>query len=113
MVGIGSLAIPGIGPVVAAGPIMAALAGMGIGGTLGGITGALIGSGMPEYEAKRYEGMVKNGGILMSVQCDDDDWTKLAKDLFKIEKAESVSSTGAAGSPSTVPHEAHRVSPPH
>src|SRR5678809_432822 len=67
LVGIGALAIPGVGPFIAAGPIMAALAGAGVGGTMGGITGALVGMGIPEFEAKRYEGMVKDGGILMSI----------------------------------------------
>src|SRR5580765_5347138 len=66
LVGIGALAIPGLGPFVAAGPIMAALAGAGVGGAMGGIAGALVGMGIPEFEAKRYEGMVKNGGILLS-----------------------------------------------
>ncbi len=65
--GIGALAIPGLGPFIAAGPIMAALAGAGVGGAVGGLTGALIGMGIPEYEAKRYEGRVKDGGILLSV----------------------------------------------
>ena len=71
LAGIGALAIPGLGPFIAAGPIMAALAGVGAGGAIGGITGALIGMGIPEYEAKRYEGRVKEGGILLSVHCDD------------------------------------------
>src|SRR5205085_12334527 len=62
LAGIGALAIPGVGPLIAAGPIMAAIAGAGVGGAVGGVTGALIGLGIPEYEAKRYEGMVKNGG---------------------------------------------------
>jgi len=98
LVGIGSLAIPGIGPVIAAGPIMAALAGAGVGGAMGGITGALIGVGIPEYEAKRYEGMVKDGGILVSVHCDDDNWVKLAKDIFKAEHGEGIASSAEASS---------------
>ena len=65
-----ALAIPGIGPLLAAGPIVATLAGVGAGGAAGGIIGALVGMGIPEYEAKRYEGHVKNGGVLMSVHCD-------------------------------------------
>ena len=72
LAGIGSLAIPGLGPFIAAGPIMAALAGAGVGGALGGLTGALIGMGIPEFEAKRYEGLVKDGGILVSVHADDE-----------------------------------------
>src|ERR1700746_2917402 len=71
LAGIGALAIPGLGPFIAAGPIMAALAGVGAGGAIGGLTGALIGMGIPEYEAKRYEGRVKDGGILLSVHSDD------------------------------------------
>ncbi|MEO8097407.1 MAG: DUF3341 domain-containing protein [Acidobacteriota bacterium] len=96
LAGIGMLAIPGIGPFIAAGPIMAALAGMGAGAVLGGATGALVGIGIPEYEAKRYEGLVRQGGILMSVHCDDGDWTKRAKELMKRYGAEDISSTGEA-----------------
>src|SRR5919205_1818529 len=81
LAGIGALAIPGLGPFIAAGPIMAALSGAAVGGAVGGIAGALIGMGIPEYEAKRYEGRVKKGGILLSVHCDDSDWTKRAKDI--------------------------------
>jgi hypothetical protein len=66
----GALAIPGIGPLIAAGPIMAGLAGLGVGGAVGGLVGALVGMGIPEYEAKLYEGRVKNGGVLLSVHCD-------------------------------------------
>ncbi len=70
LAGIGALAIPGVGPFIAAGPIMGALAGVGAGGAVGGLLGALVGMGMPEYEAKRYEGRVKEGGVLLSVHCD-------------------------------------------
>src|SRR5439155_10866804 len=80
LAGIGALAVPGVGPLIAAGPIVAALAGIGAVGTLGGIAGALIGLGIPEYEAKRYEGRVRNGGILLSVHCDDSQWTKRAEE---------------------------------
>jgi hypothetical protein len=96
LAGIGALAIPGIGPFIAAGPIMAALAGMGAGAVLGGATGALVGLGMPEYEAKRYEGLVRQGGILLSVHCDNSEWTDRAKNLLKQHGAEDVSSTGEA-----------------
>jgi hypothetical protein len=96
LAGIGALAIPGLGPFIAAGPIMAALAGAGIGGTVGGIVGALVGLGIPEYEAKRYEGRIKNGGILLSVHCDNSDWTKKAKQILEDTGAEDVSSTGEA-----------------
>lgn len=97
LVGIGALAIPGVGPFIAAGPIMAALAGMGAGATVGGLSGALVGAGMPEYEAKRYEGMVREGGVLISIHCDDSNWTTRAKDVLKAAGAQDVSSSGEAG----------------
>jgi hypothetical protein len=97
LAGIGMLAIPGIGPFIAAGPIVAALAGMGAAGAVGGIVGALVGMGIPEYEAKRYEGRVKNGGILLSVHCDNSDWVSRAKDLLKHSGADDISSTGESG----------------
>jgi len=93
LAGIGALAIPGIGPFIAAGPIMGALAGAGTGAVAGGIVGVLIGLGMPEYEAKRYEGRIRNGGILMSVHCDDQEWTKRARTILKESGAEDISST--------------------
>jgi hypothetical protein len=96
LAGIGVLAIPGIGPFIAAGPIMATLAGAGAGGVVGGIAGALIGMGIPEYEAKRYEGRIKNGGILASVHCDNSDWTSRAKKILESSGAHDVSSTGEA-----------------
>ena len=94
LAGIGALAIPGLGPFIAAGPIMAALAGAGVGGTVGGVVGALIGMGIHEYEAKRYEGRVKEGGILLSVHCDDSEWTKKGKLILEQTGAEDVASTG-------------------
>jgi hypothetical protein len=96
LAGIGALAIPGVGPLIAAGPIVAALAGVGVGGAVGGLTGALVGMGIPEYEAKRYEGRVKEGGILLSVHCDSSDWTKKAKEILESTGADDVSSTGEA-----------------
>ena len=96
LVGIGALAIPGLGPFVAAGPIMAALGGAAAGAAAGGLTGALVGLGMPEYEAKRYEGKVKNGGILISIHTDDREEVTRAKDLFKRAGAEDISYTGEA-----------------
>ncbi len=96
LLGIGAIAIPGLGPFIAAGPIMAALAGAGVGGAVGGIAGALIGMGIPEYEAKRYEGRVKDGGILLSVHSDSSDWTKRAKEILKRTGAQDISSTGEA-----------------
>jgi hypothetical protein len=100
LVGMGALAIPGLGPFIAAGPIMAALAGIGAGGAVGGFTGALVGLGIPEYEAKRYEGRLQKGGILLSVHCDTSDEIKRAKDVMKRTGAEDISSTGesSAGS---------------
>ena len=94
LLGIGALAIPGLGPFIAAGPIMAALSGVGVGGALGGLTGALVGMGIPEYEAKRYEGLVKDGGTLLSVHADDAKWTKLAKEILERTGATDISSTG-------------------
>jgi hypothetical protein len=94
LAGIGALAIPGIGPVIAAGPIMAGLAGLGVGGAVGGLIGALVGMGIPEYEAKRYGGHLRNGGVLLSVHCDTSDEISRAKDLLKGTGAEDIASTG-------------------
>jgi hypothetical protein len=91
--GIGALAIPGVGPFIAAGPIMAALSGAGAGAALGGIAGALIGMGIPEYEAKRYEGKVKGGNILISVHTEDSDQVDHAKDILEHGGAEDVSAS--------------------
>ena len=96
LIGIGALAIPGLGPFIAAGPILGMLAGVGAGGTVGGVAGALIGLGVPEYEAKRYEGRVKAGGILLSVHCDDSTWVKRAKNILEQSGAEDVASSGEA-----------------
>jgi hypothetical protein len=94
LAGIGSLAIPGVGPFIAAGPIMGALAGLGVGGAVGGLVGALVGMGIPEYEAKRYEGRVKEGGILVSVHCDTSEEVSRAKDVLERTGAQDVSSAG-------------------
>jgi hypothetical protein len=94
LVGIGALAIPGVGPLIAAGPIVAGLAGLGVGGAVGGLVGALIGMGIPEYEAKRYDGHVKGGGTLLSVHCDTSEQVSRAKDLLKGTGATDISSTG-------------------
>jgi len=96
LAGIGALAIPGVGPLIAAGPIVAALAGAGVGGAVARIAGALIGMGIPEYEAKRYEGRVKKGGILLSVHSDSSDWTKKAKEILESTGAEDIASSGEA-----------------
>ncbi len=94
LVGIGALAIPGLGPFIAAGPIMGMLAGAGAGGAVGGIAGALIGMGIPEYEAKRYEGRVKSGGILVSVHCDSSEWVKRSKTILEQTGAEDIGTAG-------------------
>jgi hypothetical protein len=96
LAGIGMLAIPGIGPLLAAGPIVSALAGAGALGAFGGIVGALVGMGIPEYEAKRYEGRVKHGGILLSVHCDDNSWVKRAEGILETSGAEDIASSGEA-----------------
>ncbi|HEY6987109.1 MAG TPA: general stress protein [Bryobacteraceae bacterium] len=94
LAGIGALAIPGIGPFIAAGPIMTTLAGVGSGGVVGGIIGALVGMGIPEYEAKRYAGRVKEGGILLSVHSDNSDWTGKAKEILRETGGEDIASAG-------------------
>ena len=96
LVGIGALAIPGLGPLIAAGPIMAALAGASVGGVVGGMTGALVGMGIPEYEAKRYEGMVKNGKYLVSVHSDSSEWTSKGKKILEAAGGQDVASAGEA-----------------
>jgi len=96
LAGAGSFMVPGLEPLAAAGPIMGMMAGMGVGITLGGLTGALVGSGIPEYEAKRYEGRVRKGGILLSVHCDDDAWSKTARGLLKQTGASGISTAGEA-----------------
>jgi len=104
LAGIGALAIPGVGPLIAAGPIMAGLAGLGVGGALGGLVGALVGMGIPEYEAKRYEGRVKDGGTLLSVHCDTAEQVSRAKDLLRGTGASDIAATGeSAGDKSAAP----------
>lgn len=94
LAGLGALAIPGLGPFIAAGPIMGALAGLGTGGAVGGFIGALVGMGIPEYEAKRYEGLIREGKVLLSVHCDNSDWVKRAKDLLEQTGGQNISSAG-------------------
>ena len=94
LTGIGALAIPGLGALISAGPILGALAGAGAVGTLGGIIGALIGMGIPEYEARRFEGRIRDGGILLSVHCDNSDCVRRAKDVLRQTGAQEI---GAAG----------------
>jgi hypothetical protein len=94
LAGIGALAIPGLGPFIAAGPIMAALSGAAAGAATGGLTGALVGLGIPEYEAKQYESQVKGGNILMSVHTDDRTQQTRAKEIFKRNQAADIAVTG-------------------
>ena len=94
LAGIGALAIPGVGPFIAAGPIVAALSGAAVGAAVGGITGALIGMGIPEYEARRYEGKIKQGNILISVHTESTEEVKRAKDIFEDAGAQDISTTG-------------------
>jgi hypothetical protein len=96
LVGIGALTIPGIGLLAAAGPIVAALAGAGAGGTTGGLIGGLIGAGIPEVEAKRYAGRVREGGYLISVHCDDRDWASRAKEILEATGGHDVVRTSEA-----------------
>lgn len=96
LAGIGALAIPGVGPFIAAGPIMAALSGAAVGATIGGIAGALIGMGIPEIEAKQYEAKIKEGNILISVHAHDGDVVDRVEDIMKEAGAEDITSTGEA-----------------
>jgi len=96
LAGAGSFFVPGLEPLATAGPIMGMMAGMGAGITLGGLTGALVGSGIPEYEAKRYEGRVRKGGILLSVHCDNHEWSKNARRILKQSGARDISTAGEA-----------------
>lgn len=93
LAGVGALAIPGIGPVIAAGPLVAALAGIGIGGALGGFAGSLVGVGIPEYEAKRYEGRLLKGGILVAVHCETSQDADRAKEVFQASGAQDIASS--------------------
>src|SRR5689334_15933675 len=99
LAGIGALAIPGLGPFIAAGPIMAALSGAAAGAAVGGIAGALVGMGIPELEAKRYEGKVKGGNILLSVHVDGSDARDRAKKIFESNGATDVTTTGEKSVP--------------
>jgi hypothetical protein len=97
--GIGALAIPGVGPFIAAGPIVAALSGVAIGAAIGGIAGGLIGLGIPEIEAKRYEGKIKEGNILISVHTDNSAEITRAKEIFTKVGAQDICSTGETSTP--------------
>lgn len=93
LAGIGALAIPGVGPFIAAGPIMGALAGVGVGGAVGGLIGALVGMGIPEYEAKRYEGHLEKGGILMAVHCENGEAVSRAQEIMETGGAADVATS--------------------
>jgi hypothetical protein len=99
LVGVGALAIPGVGPLIAAGPIIAALSGAAVGAAAGGIAGALIGLGIPEFEAKRYEQKIKSGNILISLHTENSDEMKLAKQIFTQAHAQDICSTGESSVP--------------
>jgi hypothetical protein len=105
LAGIGTLAIPGVGPLIAAGPILATLSGLAVGGTVGGVSGALVGMGIPEYEAQQYEGRLREGNILISVHADDSDEAARIREVFSEEKAEDIST----GSEASVPSEQRRA----
>lgn len=105
LVGIGSLAIPGVGPFVAAGPIIAALSGAAVGAAVGGIGGGLIGLGMPEYEAKRYEGRIRAGNILVSVHTEDGEEISVARGIFEEGQAEDISASCESSVPIRVADE--------
>ena len=105
LVGIGALAIPGVGPLIAAGPLLAALSGLAVGGTVGGLSGALVGAGIPEYEAQQYEGRLRAGHILMSVHCNDSEEAGRAREILSEEKAEDIST----GTEASVPSESRRT----
>jgi hypothetical protein len=101
LAGIGTLAIPGVGPFIAAGPIMGALAGLGVGGAVGGLVGALVGMGIPEYEAKRYEGHIKKGGVLLSVHTRSSELVSTAKDVLQTTGAQDIASTSEESVPAS------------
>ena len=110
LAGIGALAIPGLGPFVAAGPIRAVLASPGVRGTSGALVGALVRMGIPECDAKRYECRVKNGGVLLSVHCDTSEEITRAKDTLKRTGAEDIASTGETkGDYATTAHDSRKL----
>jgi hypothetical protein len=103
LAGIGALAIPGLGPFIAAGPIMAALSGAAAGAAVGGVTGALIGLGIPEIEAKQYEGKIRDGNILLSVHVDDSDQRRRAREILKAGGAVDIVTVGEDAVPKATP----------
>lgn len=113
LAGIGALAIPGVGPLIAAGPILAALSGAAVGAAVGGIAGALVGLGIPEYEAKRYEGKIREGNILISVHTETSDEVRRVKQIFEDSGAQDIASSGEASvpDPDRAPDRPQMVSP--
>ena len=109
LAGIGALAIPGLGPFIAAGPIMAALSGIGAGGVVGGVVGALVGSGIPEYEAKFYEARLRDGNILLAVHTENADIRRMIVDTFKRMGVKDVTTQTEA----TVPRHERIVATKH
>jgi len=101
LAGIGALAIPGVGPLIAAGPILGALSGAALGGTMGGLTGALAGLGIPEFEAQQFEGRLREGNILISVHAEDSDEASRIRQVFSEEKAEHITSGSEASVPAS------------
>lgn len=101
LAGIGALAIPGLGPFIAAGPLLAALSGIAAGATVGGMTGALVGMGIPEIEAKKYEGKLRTGNLLIAVHTENSDQQKRAEQVYKAANANDVFSQTEAAVPSS------------
>jgi hypothetical protein len=99
LAGVGALAIPGVGPFIAAGPIMAALSGAAVGTATGGVVGSLVGLGMPEFEAKRYDAKIREGNILISVHTESGKQKDVAKDVFKRNNADDISTASEARVP--------------
>jgi hypothetical protein len=111
LVGLGALAIPGLGPLLAVGPLVAGLAGLGAGGAVGGLIGALVGMGIPEFEARRYEGHVKGGGMLLSVHCDTAGEVMRAKEVLAATGAIDIASSAESAATKGARSETHHVSP--
>jgi hypothetical protein len=99
LAGLGALAIPGVGPLIAAGPIMAALSGAAVGGATGGLVGGLIGLGIPEIEAKRYEEKLRSGNYLIAVHARDDDQEDRAEEIFKNAGAQDITTSSMSAAP--------------
>lgn len=97
LIGIGALAIPGLGPVVGAGPLLAALAGTAMGGTLGGLTGALVGMGIPEHEATNYERDLRTGRVLVATHCETAEEINRARHIFSKTGAQNMATSLGTG----------------